>query len=157
MNPPENIFAANISGLISFQPFHDEIGLPWPLNGHPALKYSVAALFLLSLIQGTKLRQVIVRYMLSPGANLGPINVLIWLDQLNGVCLFYSTAGLNAMFQLKPLLLGWHPEQVWKGCESVVSPCLSTHTWTLAKRLFSMSTMRALSKEAQARLITCSF
>ena len=97
-----NIFAANFSSVIPFQPFSDEIGLPWPLH-NSVLKYILAALFLLCLIQGTKLRSVIVSYMMSAEANLGPINTLIWLDQLNGVCLFFITSGLDVLFQLKQL------------------------------------------------------
>ena len=97
------IFSANSSSVVSFQPFPDEIGLPFPLNCNPMLKYSLVALYLLTLIQGTRLRSVIVRYMLSTEANLGPINILISFDQLNGIYLFLTIAGVYLMFQLNLL------------------------------------------------------
>ena len=95
-----NIFAANYSRVVSFPPFPDEIGLPFPLNCNAAVKYSLVALFTMTLIQGTRLRRVIVRFMMSPEANLGPINILIWLDQINGAWLFLTSAGTNLAFQL---------------------------------------------------------
>ena len=93
MEPTENIFAANFSCVIAFQPFSDEIGLPFPLYLNCAIKYSMVALFLFVLIQGTRLRTVIVRFMMSADTNVGPINILIGLDQLNGVYLFLTTSG----------------------------------------------------------------
>ena len=103
MEPPENFFAANFSSVISFQPFLDELGLPFPLSCSAAIRYSIVAIYVLILVQGTRLRKVIVSYMMSAEANLGPINVLIWLDQLNGVNLFLTTSGYNVMFRLKLL------------------------------------------------------
>ena len=95
---PENIFADNFSSVISFQPFPDETGLPFPLNSSLELKCSIVAVYLFILIQGTRLRAVIVRYMMSAEANQGPINILIWIDQFNGVYLFLTTSGAMLCF-----------------------------------------------------------
>ena len=108
MDQVVNIFAGNFSSLVSFQPFHDEIGLPFPLNSGAAIKYSFVALYLLILIEGSRLRKVIFSYMMCPEVNQGPINVLIWLDQLNGINLFLTTSGDTVIFQLK-LLISFNP------------------------------------------------
>ena len=108
MEPTENIFAGNFSEAIAFRPFPDETGLPFPLNSNPAWKYSFVVLFILILVQGTRLRGGILQYMMSAEANQGPINILIWLDQLNGINSFLTILGGNVMFQLKHSILIIH-------------------------------------------------
>ena len=44
----------------SFIPFDDVIGLPFPLNTHPALKYFLLVLTIVVLVQGTRLRLKII-------------------------------------------------------------------------------------------------
>ena len=105
MERTENIFAANFSAIVSFHPFPDEIGLPFPINSHPAWKYTIVPVFVILLIQGSRLRKVIVSYMMSAEANLGPINVLIWLDQLNGLNLLFTIVGAIVMLQRGHLIL----------------------------------------------------
>jgi hypothetical protein len=53
----------------------------------PALKVGLFLLYLATLVQGSRLRLVIISYINSPESNLGPINRLIWIDQINGVFL----------------------------------------------------------------------
>ena len=69
----------------SFIPFDDVIGLPFPLNTHPALKYFLLVLTIVVLVQGTRLRLKIRTYLRSPESNLGPINILIATDQFAGL------------------------------------------------------------------------
>ena len=95
MEPPVNIFAANLSCAIAFQPFPDNISLPFPLSLSTAQKYLLLALYFPTLVLGTRLRKTILAYMPSAEANLGPINSLIWIDHLNGINLFLSTAGIH--------------------------------------------------------------
>ena len=66
---------------ISFETFDDSIGLPFPLNKDPIWRLLLASILLIVLMFGTVLRRQIVQYLRSPDSKLGPINVLIWMDQ----------------------------------------------------------------------------
>ena len=74
----------------AFQPFPDEIGLPFPLNLSLIWRSVLIVSLLLALIQGTRLRMIIISYLNAPETNLGPINYLVWIDQVNGGFLAYS-------------------------------------------------------------------
>jgi hypothetical protein len=73
---------------ISFSTFEDSVGLPVPLYLPLEAKLLLSFSLILCLIFGFKLRLVILSYLRSPETNLGPINYLIWVDQMNG--LMYS-------------------------------------------------------------------
>ena len=111
MESQVNIFAANLSWAIAFQPFPDHLGLPFPLSLSTGQKYFLLALYAAALVLGTKLRKNILVYMSSAESNLGPINSLIWMDQLNGFNLFLSTAGIhvleNTLTLQSLMLIGW--------------------------------------------------
>ena len=85
----------NASNLLSFSPLSDQDGLPFPLYLHPAWKVVLAISILLTLIEGTRLRLIIIDYLKSPERKLGPINYLIWVDQINS---FFF--GINAVFRI---------------------------------------------------------
>jgi len=68
--------------VFSFVPLNDNIGLPFPLYVSYAWKTLLASSFLLTLFEGSRLRKITISYMLSREANLGPINLLIWVDQV---------------------------------------------------------------------------
>jgi hypothetical protein len=69
--------------LIWFVPNDDDL-LPFPLNLHMKWRILIAISLMLNLIEGTRLRMKIFEYLKSPDANQGPINYLIWVDQING-------------------------------------------------------------------------
>ena len=73
---------------ISFSTFEYLEGLPFPLYLRFDSKLLISFSLILCLIFGFKLRLVILSFLRSPETNLGPINHLIWVDQING--LIYS-------------------------------------------------------------------
>jgi hypothetical protein len=87
--------------IIIFSPFIDSEGLPFPLYLHPILKILLSMSLLLALVQGTRLRAIIIAYIISPETKLGPINYLIWVDEMNGVFLGVSIA-IRIIFILCP-------------------------------------------------------
>ena len=75
--------------LIVFQPLFEET-FPFPLNLHPPWRIAIVISLLVNIICGTRLRIIILQYIQSPDTNLGPINILIWIDQINGTLLAAS-------------------------------------------------------------------
>jgi hypothetical protein len=61
--------------------------LPFPLNLSIPARLSISFFFIIELILGIYLRKTIFDYLKSPETKLGPINYLIWLDQVNGLFL----------------------------------------------------------------------
>jgi hypothetical protein len=86
---------SNCSHPINFSPLSDQDGLPFPLYLHLAWKVILAISLLFTLIEGTKLRMIIIAYIKSPETKLGPINYLIWVDEINGIFL-----GMNILFRI---------------------------------------------------------
>ena len=74
----------NATTLTNFVPFDDDIGLPFPLNTHPIVRFLLATSLLFVLVYGTHLRIKIFSFLWSSEANQGPINTLIWIDQVTG-------------------------------------------------------------------------
>jgi len=68
---------------VNFYPFDDIIGLPFPLNLHPMLSLIYLIYLVFILVEGTRLRLKIIAFLNAPESNIGPINFLIWLDQVN--------------------------------------------------------------------------
>ena len=93
---------------ILFTQFADEEGLPFPLYLSLHWKLVISISLLLSLVFGFSLRLIIFSYLRSPESNLGPINYLIWLDEVNGllnsfvivvrIVMIHSTLPLDAVF-----------------------------------------------------------
>ena len=71
--------------FINFTILNDQEGLPFPLYLNNHWKIVIVASLLIIIIQGTRLRKVIISYIKSPEAKLGPINYLILVDQINGI------------------------------------------------------------------------
>ena len=85
----------NASAQINFSPFSDQDGLPFPLYLHPIWKIIFSLTLLFTLIEGTRLRKIIIDFISSPESKLGPINYLIWVDQINSFFL-----GINLLFRV---------------------------------------------------------
>ena len=77
---------------VLFYPLEDHQSVPFPLNHHPSWKVGITVMQILTFIFGLKLRVIIFSYLLCPESKLGPINVLIWMDQINGIFLAIGTA-----------------------------------------------------------------
>jgi hypothetical protein len=75
----------NIS--ITFHPPDNAIGLPFPIYLPIGWKLFICVSLILTLFFGIKYRLVIFKYLAAPATNLGPINSLIFMDQLNGLLL----------------------------------------------------------------------
>jgi hypothetical protein len=85
----------NCSHTINFSPLSDQDGLPFPLHLHLVWKFVLAISLLFTLIEGTRLRLIIIAYIKSPETKLGPINYLIWVDEINSIFL-----GMNVLFRI---------------------------------------------------------
>jgi hypothetical protein len=83
--------------VIEFQPLSDEF-LPFPLNLKIEWRIIIVFSHFFNLIWGTKLKLNIFQYMKSRDANLGPINFLIWIDQINGT--FFSASIISRILSL---------------------------------------------------------
>jgi hypothetical protein len=68
--------------FIIFRPINEL--LPFPLNLKYEWRIPIAMSLLMNMIFGTKLRIIILQFLKSPDTNLGPINYLIWIDEING-------------------------------------------------------------------------
>jgi hypothetical protein len=80
-------FYDNTSISTTFLPFDNAIGLPFPIYLPIGWKLFISVYLLLTLIFGIKYRLIICKYLAAPATNLGPINSLIFMDQLNGLLL----------------------------------------------------------------------
>ena len=76
----------NSSNTIQFKPFDQFENEPFPLYLSFGTQLVLTLLLTLSLWFGMTLRAVIINYLRSPDTN-GPVNYLIWIDQLNGILL----------------------------------------------------------------------
>ena len=101
-------FSTNLSingGIVNFSQLSDSDGLPFPLYLHPVWRFVLAISLLIVLNQGTRLRAIIISYITSPETKIGPINYLIWVDELNGILLGLSIA-IRIGFLLSPYPVG---------------------------------------------------
>ena len=80
--------SANVSYrmIMTFTPFTGIEGLSFPLYLKVEAKFVIILLLMLNLYFGIKYKTVIVMYLRSLDSN-GPINNLVWFQQLNGICL----------------------------------------------------------------------
>jgi hypothetical protein len=67
--------------------FASHPGLPIPLNLSYFWRILISISLLITLVIGGKYRRIILSYINSPETNIGPINYLIWVDQMNGFLL----------------------------------------------------------------------
>ena len=81
---------------LSLSSFDDN--LPFPLSEPWYLQVLILILMLTTFCQGLKFRSLIIRYLMSPECK-GPINALIWADQMNGIFL-----GLGILLKLAIIL-----------------------------------------------------
>ena len=79
LNPKLN--GSNQNNSVIFSPLPDDVGLPFPLYLNIYWRFLLAALFLLALVQGSKLRKLIVVFITSPETKVGPINSLVIMAQ----------------------------------------------------------------------------
>ena len=61
------------------------LGLPFPMNLPPVGILLITLFLLLIIFVGLVLRGIILAFLSEPEINLGPINSLLWIDQLNGL------------------------------------------------------------------------
>jgi hypothetical protein len=90
--------------FIQFHPIPDDEGLPFPLSLNTYWKIVLVILYLLTLYKGTQLRVIIISYIHSPESNLGPINYLIWVDQINS-CILSLTILTRIVYMILPFPL----------------------------------------------------
>ena len=74
---------------------------PFPMNLNSHLKSMISIIFMLVLALGLKSRLKIFKYLASDEAQMKPINVLISLQQLNGLLQGISTIFKVAAFNLR--------------------------------------------------------
>ena len=88
--------------FINFTLLNDQEGQPFPLYLKAHWKILIVMSLLLIIIQGARLRKVIISYINSPEAGLGPINNLIWVDQIFGILPVFNIA-VKIIFILSPI------------------------------------------------------
>ena len=86
---------------IQFVPLNDDEGLPFPLNLDSFWNIFFVLSYLITLYKGTKLRVTIISYLNSPESNLGPINYLIWVDQVNS-CILSVSILARILYMISP-------------------------------------------------------
>ena len=59
--------------------------LSFPMNLSPGGTFLIAISLLLIICIGLVLRATILAYLCEPDIHIGPINYLLWIDQLNGL------------------------------------------------------------------------
>ena len=99
----------------NFVPVSEDPPFPFNLDYSWRLCISVAMSFI--LVSGIFLRKIIISYLLAPDTNTGPINLLIWMDQVNGLFLALNILGRIVAFILPfplsvltgDLLCKWSP------------------------------------------------
>ncbi len=85
MDPVSFLDDQNVTSM--FYPLEEKLSLPFPLNLHFGWRIMITLTQLLTLIFGIKLRAIIFSYLLCPESKMGPIDSLIWMDQMTGVFL----------------------------------------------------------------------
>ena len=59
--------------------------LPFPMSLSPGGTFLITISLLLIICMGLVLRATILAYLCEPDIHIGPINSLLWIDQLNGL------------------------------------------------------------------------
>ena len=97
----------NQTELIIYNPFSDFDSLPFPLYLPSHWKYVLTILQVIALAVGLRLRLIIFKFLKSPESN-GPLNRLIWMDQINGlflgIVLIVKVVAFNCTVALSQLI-----------------------------------------------------
>ena len=142
---------------LSLSSFDDD--LPFPLSEPWYLQVLILILMLATFCQGLKFRSLIIRYLMSPECK-GPINVLIWADQMNGIFL-----GLGILFKMVIMLSPFPPaEVIGEGVCDWTSLLIGLYVagaaaWSCAIAVFRVIVLRGstLIKEGKLLKILCFF
>ena len=100
----KNKIDLNFTSSVCFEPMTNSLALPFPLYLSFPWRVIIALLFMLTFIEGAKLRLIIVSYINSPESKTGPINKLFWVDQIYGV-FFGASLIVRIAFVLSPYSL----------------------------------------------------
>jgi len=71
---------------------------PFPFNLPYHYRVTIAIMMAINFAAGAYLRLIIMKYLRESGTKMGPINLLIWMDQLNGIFLALNIAGRIVAF-----------------------------------------------------------
>ena len=96
----ENLFFAFTNDslhTIPWTPFSREESLPFPLYLSAPVRMIISILQTISLTIGFKYRSIIISYLRAPDTKTGPINYMIWIDQMNGCFLGLAILGKLVM------------------------------------------------------------
>ena len=109
MNPGQLMRRRNSSlALVSFRFVKTIESRPFPMNLNCPLKFLISMTFILVLVFGLKLRLKIFKYLASNEARMKPINVLICIDQLNGllqgISIIFKVVAFNLEIPLSNVL-----------------------------------------------------
>ena len=74
--------------------------LPFPFHLSYNFRLLISAAMALNFVGGTYLRVNIGRFLLEQSNKMGPINLLIWIDQFNGLFLAVNILGRVVSFAL---------------------------------------------------------
>ena len=134
----------NNKETIQFQPFSYKDGLPFPLNLPLAIKYVICLLQVLTLCYGIILRATIFSFLRAPSTKMGPINYLIWVDQINGIFL-----GLNIVTKILAIAIPFPLAEVFGStfCEWIdFLGCFyvtGSYTWSTFTALYRILYLKA--------------
>ena len=109
MNPGQLMQKGNSSlALLSLKFMETIESRPFPMNLGSLLKSLISMTLLLVLFFGLKLRLKIFKYLASDEAKMKPINVLICIDQLNGllqgISIIFKVVAFNLEIPLSNVL-----------------------------------------------------
>ena len=109
MHPGQLMQKGNSSLALLSLKFMDTIeSRPFPMNLGSLLKSLISMTLLLVLFFGLKLRLKIFKYLASDEAKMKPINVLICIDQLNGllqgISIIFKVVAFNLEIPLSNVL-----------------------------------------------------
>ena len=74
--------------------------MPFPFNLSYELRLMISSGMALNFVAGSYLRIKIGWFLLEPSSKMGPINLLIWIDQFNGIFLAINILGRIISFAL---------------------------------------------------------
>ena len=142
---------------LSLSSFDDD--LPFPLSEPWYLQVLILILMLATFCQGLKFRSLIIGYLMSPECK-GPINVLIWADQMNGIFLGLGIL-LKMVIILSPFPLA---EVIGEGVCDWTSLLIGLYVagaaaWSCAIAVFRVIVLKGstLIKEGKLLKILCFF
>ena len=110
---------------LHFFPLEEKLSLPFPLYLHFGWRIFIILTQFLTLIFGIKLRAIIFSYLRCPESKMGPINSLIWMDQITGIFLAVGIvlrmSAVNSPFPLSHVFGTGFCK--WIGLPSIIYVC----------------------------------